>query len=80
MFSSRENQVLEALGTKKLTIKEISYKLFGADMDTPLNAEIMVSNNLIRISKKCKHYKLPWTLKKDRVLGKMYVQRVSVKC
>lgn len=79
MFSERELSVIEVLGKKTLSIKEISYSLFGADLDTPLNAEIIVSNNIQRITKKCKHYKLPWTLKKNRVLGKLYIYRAAVK-
>jgi len=79
MFSMRENSVIERLGDEKLTIKDISYSLFGADADTPLNAENLVSNNINRINKKCKFYNLPWLLKKEKVGKKMYIHKIQVK-
>lgn len=74
-FSEREEKIIKILGKKSLTIKEISHKLF--DTNAPLNAEILVANNVRTIIKKCKFYKLSWCLYKDNSKSRLIIFRLD---
>lgn len=80
MFSDREEKILKAMGKNKTTLDEITEKVFENDENAPLDKKITISNSVIRIMRKTVHYKLPWRIVKERSMGRMYLQRVSVKC
>lgn len=67
MFSDRESKVIKILGKKPMTLKQIAEKLFKDKI--PMDANIMVSNSVSRINKKCHFNKEGWTLEKLRGKG-----------
>lgn len=71
MFSKKEEQILKILGRRKMTIREIAQKIKSNNFDI----EIITSNNIRRIARKCEHYKLTWTLTRTRKEGKLYIKR-----
>lgn len=75
-FSKREGEIIKIIGRcKKLTVKEICEKLFDGRDDKPFDAEISVGNTIRRIIEKCEHYKLDWTLRRQRVNNKMFINK-----
>ena len=60
MFSPNEQKILEVLGEEKMSISEITKKIYVRPM---LNGSTIVGNSINRIVKKCKFHKLNWTLK-----------------
>lgn len=74
VFSDREKKIIKIIGRSKTTLSKINTRLFKEE-DEPLNGQIMVANSLIRIAKKCKYYKLDWTIAKNRVNGKLIIRK-----
>lgn len=75
MFSEREQQVIKIVGTRKLTLHDISLELFKGSRDKPFDTEISVANTVRRIIKKCSHYKLKWILVKNRDDKKLFISK-----
>lgn len=61
-FSATENKMLKILGKKKMSIAEISDKMYEGVPKKPMNAGIIVSGLISRINKKVKFYELNWHL------------------
>lgn len=59
-FSKRERDILEILGRRKMTIREITEALFNERL--PLDANNSVAMSIRRINSKCEFYDLPWRL------------------
>lgn len=76
MFSERETKVLRIIGTREKSIQQIASDLFKAD-DMPMDSNILVSNCVNRIIKKCTYNKLKWTLDKRRDGNTVIVSRVG---
>lgn len=76
MFSERETKVLRIIGTREKSIQQIAASLFDAD-DMPMDSNILVSNCVNRIIKKCKFNELEWTLEKRRAGNTIAVKRVG---
>lgn len=67
-FSERENKIIKVIKANDgVNVKEIVKKIFKKD--ELLDAENAIYNSLTRIEKKCKKYKLKWTLLRSRVEG-----------
>lgn len=58
-FSPLETKVLKALGRRKLSIAELTEKIYKR---VPLNGATTVGTAIIRINKKCQLHKLDWHL------------------
>jgi len=65
IFSKRELLILEVLGRRRMTIEEISRKVFE-QTKKPFDDKISIANSISRINKKCVHHKLKWSLHKRR--------------
>lgn len=65
-FSDRERLILRVIGNKKMTIGEITEKVFYNSESLVFDREVSISNAIRRIIKKCEHYKLDWTLKRNK--------------
>lgn len=78
MFSERETQIIKIVGSKEVTLEDISKKLFDSAPDKPLETGIAVSNAVRRIIRKCQHFNLDWTLKKRREGNKLFIKKGSV--
>jgi len=78
MFSDREQKIINVIGKNEYTIGQIADKVFKGDPHAPLDANISISNSVTRIIKKCDHYNLRWTIKKERSAGKLYLRKVAV--
>ena len=76
-FSERESKIIKIIGRGKMTIREISDQLFKKEPNT-LDAETKVANTLSRIIKKCKHYKLSWSILKKREGRLLTIKKVKV--
>lgn len=77
MFSEREERIIKIVGRKKLTLDEISEKLFKNE-PTPFDANILVGNSIRRIIKKCSYNNLKWTFEKNRNERKLTIKKVKV--
>jgi len=73
-FSNRENKIIKILARKKMTIEEVSEKLFD---DKPFDYKIAISNSICRIIKKCEYHKLKFTFVKTRENKKLYIKRTN---
>jgi len=62
VFSDTENQIIEIIGDKKMTIAQITKKYYSKRSETPFNAKNWIAFVVRQIAGKCKHNKLPWTL------------------
>jgi hypothetical protein len=60
-FSVTEAKVLKIIGSKKMTIAEITEKLYEDDK-LPLGANNRVASVIRRINQKCEYHKLSWFL------------------
>lgn len=78
MFSNREEKIINIVGKKKLRINDITTELFKEDENAPFDTNITVSNSIRRIIKKCDHYKVGWTLVKERTDGEIWIKRISL--
>ena len=58
-FSDREQQILKVLGQKKMTIRQITTKLFRKKRP---DASTAVAGAIRRINIKCETHDLPWYL------------------
>lgn len=73
MFSEREDHILKVLKGKRLTLNEITDKVFKTVENPPFDKKITISNSISRISKKCLHYKLDWSIVKIKENNKVYI-------
>jgi hypothetical protein len=78
VFSEREQLILKIIGKKRnMTIKEISAELFWND-PAVFDKEITIGNSIRRIIKKCEAFKIHWTLKKNKIDGRMVITKEFV--
>ena len=75
-FSNREEKIIKIVGRKKMTLEEISEKLFGRVR--PFNSGILVSNSVRTIIKKCRYYNHKWTLIKTREANRLHIKRSKI--
>lgn len=61
-FSPTESKMLKILGKKKMSIAEISEKMYEGIAKKPMNASIIVSGLISRINKKTEYFDLNWFL------------------
>lgn len=63
-FSKTEQEILDVIGKRKLTIKEITDKHFGTDQ--PLEAGNRIAGVVRRIKRKCEYYEdIGWTIRDE---------------
>jgi len=74
VFSEREQKIINIIGRKKLTLREITKELFKKG-DRPFDSEITVSNSVRRIIMKCSYHNLDWTLTKDRENNRLTIKK-----
>ena len=77
MFSDRETQIIKIIGRKKVSLEDISSKLFQAK-SKPFDGNISVANSVRRIIKKCQYHNLQWTLDKTRKENKLVIKKVKL--
>lgn len=70
MFSEREQDIIDSIGRKKITVAEIADQVFRHSFNKPFDANISIGNGVRRIIAKCDHYNLEWTLKRELREGK----------
>lgn len=75
-FSPRESKIIEIIGRKALTLREISLELFKDEM-RGFDSSIATGNSIIRIIKKCKFYNLNWTYEKTKRDKVLIIRRVK---
>ena len=78
MFSERERKIVKILGQRKMTIWDITKKLFHPQVGRPVDPNVAVGNSINRINKKCEYHKLDWRLNKIRTDGKMFIKKEKV--
>ncbi len=66
LFSDTENQVIKMVGKEKLTIQQITERLYGG-RTRPFNAQNYVAFVVRQITKKCDYHKLDWTLEGEGI-------------
>ena len=76
MFSSREEEVLKALGSKTLTFGEIANRVFKK-VEMPIDSGIKMNNSVKRINNKCEVYGLDWYLHEEKRDRKLVVTKRS---
>lgn len=59
IFSTAEKRVLDVLGNKTITIKELTEKVYR-NQKAPLSPNNVVAVTLKRINAKCDYHKLTW--------------------
>lgn len=64
MFSHREQQILRILGRRKMTVIQITNEFYG--LTYPFERNNYIGAAIRRISRKCEHNKLPWTISGKR--------------
>jgi len=74
-FSNREQQIIEIIGRKKMTLEQISSELYKNGAHQTFDSAISTANSVRRIIKKCEFHKLAWTLEKTRVDKKLTIKR-----
>lgn len=80
MFSPAEEKVIEIIGKRKITIHRIAEKFYLNYEDfQPLDPENYIGLVVRRISKKCRHYKLKWTIVGSRSVKGRTVWRMPLK-
>lgn len=78
MFSEREKKIIKVVGSKPLTFKEISIKVFKDDDNAPFDKIITISNSIRRINDKCAYWNIPWYLEKIKCSGKSITVTKSI--
>lgn len=73
MWSEREALILDILGNKKMTVKDITVKVFMHN-DQPIDAVQTINNSIRRINLKCHYHGLSWKLEKIKAI----VRKVKV--
>jgi len=63
IFSPTEKDILRILGTKKMTITQLTAKFYDVKLDEPFGANNLIAAVVRRINAKCAYHKLPWILK-----------------
>lgn len=66
MFSTREKEIIKVLGNKKMSIEEITNKVFEGKDKKPFDAKISIGNTIRRIAEKCDFFELDWTLIREK--------------
>lgn len=82
VFSEREQKILKVIGKKRhMTIAMITKEVFAElqTLHTPMDAEITIGNSIRRIIKKCEHFKIHWTLKRDKFDGRVVFTKEFLK-
>ena len=77
VFSERERKIVKIVGRKKMTINDI-VNAFYVPGKTPINADIIIGNNLRTIIKKCRYYKKDWPLTKTRENKKLMIRKTKI--
>jgi len=75
-LSNRERDILKIIGRRSVGLSLIANELFRRVDKPPFDPEITVNNSIKRIIKKCKHYKMNWTLEITKVNGKSVIKKV----
>lgn len=60
MFSKNEKILIKVLGRKKMSIRQLTDKVYGDDW--PMDANNRVAAMVRRIKTKCEHLKLCWSI------------------
>lgn len=76
MFSEREEKIIKIIGKNRITIEDLTKKLFKDEVAI-FDAEITVGNSIRRIIKKCEHHKLDWTLFRNKDERRLIVTKIS---
>lgn len=77
VFSDREQLILKIIGKKRnMTIQMITNEMIETPgTSIPFDAEVTVGNSIRRIIKKCEAFKIHWTLKKNKIDGRMVITK-----
>lgn len=75
LFSEREKEILRVLGTKSMTIEQITEEVFEGKDNKPFDAHISIGNSIRRIIEKCRHYELKWVLGKSKRVRKIVYKK-----
>lgn len=62
IFSPSEQNLLKILGKKRMSLIEITEKMFKDEKKKPINGSILVGGMVNRINKKCDWHDLNWFL------------------
>lgn len=82
MFSYAEERVIKILGHRKLTIHAIAEKYYDSKdhhLEPPMDPQNYISRVVRRISTKCEHFNLKWTIVGERINGSRTVWRKPLK-
>ena len=79
MFSAAEEQVLKILGRRKMTIYELTERYYADAINIPMDPENYIGRVVRRITKKCTHFKLSWTIVGTRSVQGRTVWRKPLK-
>lgn len=82
MFSFAEERVIKILGRRKLTIQAIAQKYYASKDRTltpPMDPQNYIGRVVRRISMKCEHFELDWTIVGERINGSRTVWRKPLK-
>ncbi|MFM6929949.1 MAG: hypothetical protein ACKOX6_15875 [Bdellovibrio sp.] len=60
VFSPTELQLIELLGSRKMTILELTEEFYKKYPPAPFNPNNVVSSAFNRINKKCEYYEMEW--------------------
>lgn len=69
LFSMNELDILEIIGKNKMPITDVTDCLYGGYVK-PVHANIVTSNAIMRINKKCQHHKLNFRIAYDGFGGR----------
>lgn len=79
VFSDREQKILKAIGKKKnMNVRMITAEVLGLRAHEIMDAEITITNSIRRIIRKCEAFKIHWTLKKNKIDGRMIITKEFV--
>jgi len=62
IFSPMENKILEIIDIKRISIGDITERLYRGVKDKPVSPNSVVSDAIVRINNKCEHHRLKWFL------------------
>ena len=65
VFSPYEKKVLKILGSRKMTITELTFCFFDSEPSAQQEHQNQMAGILRRIERKCEINKLNWTLKRE---------------
>lgn len=81
VFSEREQLILKVIGKKQnMTIDLITKEVFAdTKVSAVIDPQITIGNSIRRIIRKCEVFKIHWTLKKNKIDGRMIITKEFVK-